>query len=403
MMRSGTAVRLALAALVVQAAVAYRALGGAPLCARGRRDAVLCSAPLCVRARRAAPRRSALRATASGGARPKVGIVGAGNVGGTAAFLLALKGRADVVLVDIAAGLAQGKALDIAQSRALYASASSVAGSSDIAALAGADVVVVTSGLARKPGMSRDDLVAANAQVIADVAAGIRAHAPDAIVVVVTNPLDVMTYHFLQVSAFDKRRVIGMAGLLDSCRLQHFIAEAVGCRPADVGAMVLGGHGDDMLPLLSCATVNGLPVSEFLGADELQAIATRTANGGAEIVGLLQTGSAFYAPAASVVETVEAVLGDAKRLLPCRSLLAVAMGHVCMRVSVCSSACAGALMCLWRGGCGGGRGSWVGGLDGSVGVWGCGSSACCSRVRWGLMTCAWEFQSSSVPAVSTHA
>jgi malate dehydrogenase len=223
-----------------------------------------------------------LCASADGGrgSRKKVAIIGAGNVGGTTAFCLAQQGIADILLMDIDEGVAKGKALDIAQSLGVGSASCSVSGSCSYGDVSGADVVVVTCGLARRPGMSRDDLVGLNAGIVSQAAAGIKLHAPDAFVVMVTNPLDVMTYHFLKETGFRPDKVIGMAGELDSARLEHFIAQAVGCSKEDVHAMVLGGHGDAMIPLLSTASVNGIPVADLLSSEQLAAIATRTADGG---------------------------------------------------------------------------------------------------------------------------
>jgi malate dehydrogenase len=251
----------------------------------------------------------------------KVSIIGAGNVGATAALYVSQGGYADVTLVDIVPGMPQGKALDLFEATPIQGADCALVGSEDFAAIEGSDVVVVTSGLPRKPGMSRDDLLAKNAEIVGDVASKIRRHAPNAIVVMVSNPLDVMAYHAMQVTGFPKERVLGMAGVLDSARFRSFLAEAIGVSVSDVMAMVLGGHGDSMVPLTRYANVGGVPVSELLPADALAKIVQRTRDGGAEIVALLKTGSAYYAPGASVAQMVESILLDKKRLLPAAAYL----------------------------------------------------------------------------------
>jgi malate dehydrogenase len=247
---------------------------------------------------------------------PRVAVVGAGQVGATTAHLLALKGLADVVLLDIVEGLAQGKALDMSQSAPLEGFTSRVSGTTDYAALRGSRLVVVTAGLARKPGMSRDDLLAANAAIVSPLADRIALDAPDAVVIVVTNPLDVMVALTLQRTGFPRERVMGMAGVLDSSRLRAFVAERVGAAPGEVQAVVLGSHGDLMVPVASSVTVRGQPLGGLLGPAEIDALFQRTRDGGAEIVKLLKTGSAFYAPASSVVAMADAILRDTKALLP---------------------------------------------------------------------------------------
>jgi malate dehydrogenase len=251
----------------------------------------------------------------------KVAVIGAGNVGANVGLYLAERGLADVTLVDIVEGMPQGKALDILQATPLWHKGARLEGANDLAAVKGADVVVMTAGFARKPGMSRTDLLKANADIVRPAAEAVKKHAPNATVVVVTNPLDVMTYLFWKVSGLPKNRVIGMAGILDSTRFRAFIAAEMGISGADVHAMVLGGHGDSMVPLPRYTTVGGVPITQLLPADRIGAIAERTRNGGAEIVKLLKTGSAYYAPAMSAVEMVEAILTDQKRLIPCSVLL----------------------------------------------------------------------------------
>jgi malate dehydrogenase len=253
--------------------------------------------------------------------RHKVTVVGAGNVGATAAQRIAEAGLADVVLVDIVAGLPQGKGLDLAEAAPVVGHDAAILGTNDYAATAGSDVIVVTSGLARKPGMSRDDLLLKNAEIVGGVVKAAAAQSPDAILIVVTNPLDAMCHVALKASGFPRERVLGMAGVLDSARFRTFIALELGVSVKDVHAFVLGGHGDTMVPLSRYSTVAGVPITELLPADRVQALEDRTANGGAEIVQLLGTGSAFYAPAASTYEMVDAILRDRKRVLPCAVLL----------------------------------------------------------------------------------
>jgi len=251
----------------------------------------------------------------------KVTVIGAGNVGANTALYIAERGLADVTLVDIVEGMPQGKALDLQQAAPLWHRGAKLAGANDLASVAGSDVVVMTAGFPRKPGMSRTDLLKANADIVRPAAEAVRKHAPNAIVVVVTNPLDVMAWLFWKVSGFAKARVMGMAGILDSTRFRTFLAMELGISGADVQAMVLGGHGDSMVPLPRFTTVSGVPIGELLPAERIAAIAQRTRDGGAEIVKLLKTGSAYYAPAMSAVEMVEAILTDQKRLVPCSVLL----------------------------------------------------------------------------------
>ncbi len=251
----------------------------------------------------------------------KVTVVGAGNVGATAAQRIVEKQLADVVLIDIVEGLPQGKALDMMQSAATEGFDTSIIGTNNYDDTAGSDVVVITAGIARKPGMSRDDLLNTNANIVGSVTEQIVAQSPDAIIIVVSNPLDVMTQLAWQKSGFDPNRVFGMAGVLDSSRYACFIAEALNCSIKDVRPMVLGGHGDTMVPVPQYSTVNGIAITELLDAQTIDAINDRTRHGGAEIVKYLKTGSAFYAPSASSVAMVEAVLLDSGRILPCCALL----------------------------------------------------------------------------------
>ena len=253
--------------------------------------------------------------------RHKVTVIGAGNVGATTAQRIAEAGLADVVLVDIVDGLPQGKGLDLAEAAPVVGHDAAVVGTNDYAATAGSDVIVVTSGLARKPGMSRDDLLLKNAEIVGGVVKAAAAQSPDAILIVVTNPLDAMCHVALKASGFPRERVLGMAGVLDSARFRTFIAQELGVSVKDVHAFVLGGHGDTMVPLSRYSTVAGVPITELLPAERVTALEDRTANGGAEIVQLLGTGSAFYAPAASTYEMVDAILRDRKRVLPCAVLL----------------------------------------------------------------------------------
>ena len=248
----------------------------------------------------------------------KVAVVGAGNVGATAAQRLAEKNLArTVVLIDVLEGIPQGKALDQFQSGPIEGFDTRVTGSNGYDEAAGAEVFVVTAGIARKPGMSRDDLVKTNAGIVKSVAEQIRRVAPDSIIVVVSNPLDVMCYVAMQASGFPRERVLGMAGVLDTARYRTFLADAMDVSVEDIQAMVLGGHGDTMVPLVSYTTVSGIPVTQLLEQAKLDAIVDRARNGGAEIVGLLKTGSAYYAPSAAAVQMVEAIAHDRKRILPC--------------------------------------------------------------------------------------
>jgi malate dehydrogenase len=250
-------------------------------------------------------------------ARNKVTVIGAGNVGATTAQRVAEAGIADVVLVDIVEGLPQGKGLDLAEAAPVVGHDARITGTNDYAATAGSDVIVVTSGHARQPGMSRDDLLAKNAGIVRAVVEASAAQSPNAVLIVVTNPLDAMCHVAMKASGFPRERVLGMAGVLDSARFRTFIAEELGVSVADTHAFVLGGHGDTMVPLPRYSTVAGIPITDLLPAERIAALVERTANGGAEIVALLKTGSAFYAPAASTFAMVEAVLLDRRRVLPC--------------------------------------------------------------------------------------
>jgi malate dehydrogenase len=254
-------------------------------------------------------------------ARNKVTVIGAGNVGATAAQRIAEAGLADVVLVDIVEGLPQGKGLDLAEAAPVVGHDARISGTNDYADTSGSDIVVVTSGLARQPGMSRDDLLAKNAGIVRSVVEQAVRHSPDAMLVIVTNPLDAMCHVAMEASGFPRERVIGMAGVLDSARFRTFIAMELGVSVEDTHAFVLGGHGDTMVPLPRYSTVAGIPITELLSPERVQALVERTANGGAEIVALLKAGSAYYAPAAATFEMVDSILRDRKRVLPCAVLL----------------------------------------------------------------------------------
>jgi malate dehydrogenase len=267
----------------------------------------------------------------------KVAVVGAGNVGATAAQRLAEKHLArTVVMIDVVEGVPQGKALDQWQSGPIEGFDARVIGVNGYDEAAGAEVFVVTAGIARKPGMSRDDLVKTNAGIVRSVAKEIARVAPKAIIVVVSNPLDVMCYVAMRASGFPRERVIGMAGVLDTARYRTFLAEAIDVSIEDIQAMVLGGHGDTMVPLVSYTTVSGIPVSQLIAADKLAAIVDRTRNGGAEIVAFLKTGSAYYAPSAAAVQMVEAIALDKRRILPCSAWL---QGEFGLRDVFCGVPC----------------------------------------------------------------
>ncbi len=267
--------------------------------------------------------------------RNKIALIGAGNIGGELAALIVRRQLGDVVLFDIPAkaDFAKGKALDLMQNAAIEGFDAKVTGTSDWADCAGADVIIITAGVPRKPGQSRDDLVGINLPIIDNVAKGAKAHCPDAFTIVISNPLDVMVWAFREVTGFDAKKVVGMAGVLDSARLQHFVAAEAGVSHKDVRAMVLGGHGDDMVPVRSYCTIYGIPVTQFIAADKLDAIEKRTRGGGGEIVKLMGT-SAYYAPATAAIEMAEAYLYDQKRVLPCATLLQGEYGYKDLYVGV---------------------------------------------------------------------
>jgi malate dehydrogenase len=253
--------------------------------------------------------------------RRKVTIIGAGNVGATTAEQIVAAGLADVVLIDIVEGLPQGKALDLNEAAPVVGYDVQVSGTNDYADTTDSKVIVVTSGLARQPGMSRDDLMAKNAGIVGSVVRQAAAVSPDAIIVVVTNPLDAMCHVALTASGFPPERIVGMAGVLDSARFRSFISDELQVSVRDIRGFVLGGHGDTMVPLPRYSTVGGVPITELMSAERIEALVERTRNGGAEVVALLKTGSAYYAPAASVVEMIEAILRDRRRVLPCAAYL----------------------------------------------------------------------------------
>ncbi len=272
-------------------------------------------------------------------ARPKIALIGAGQIGGTLAHLIALKELGDVVLFDIAEGVPQGKALDIAQSGPAEGFDAEMSGTNDYAFLRRADVCIVTAGVPRRPGMSRDDLLSVNLKVMKSVGEGIKKHCPQAFVICITNPLDAMVWALREYSGLPHNRVVGMAGVLDSSRFRHFLSLEFGVSQRDVSAFVLGGHGDTMVPLVRYSTVGGIPLPDLVAMgwttqEKLDAIVQRTRDGGAEIVGLLKTGSAFYAPATSAVEMAEAYLKDQKRVLPCAAYVKGAYGLKGMYVGV---------------------------------------------------------------------
>jgi malate dehydrogenase len=256
-------------------------------------------------------------------ARKKIALIGAGQIGGTMALLCGQRSLGDVVAVDIMEGVAKGKSLDLQQTRGVLKYDVNVTGggTTDYSIIKDSDVCIVTAGVPRKPGMSRDDLLKVNLEAITKVAQGIKQYAPNSFVVVVTNPLDSMVYAMYKITGFPKNRVVGMAGVLDTARFQYFVGEAAGVSPQDVCALVLGGHGDDMVPLLRYSSIAGAPLSKFLDKAKLDALVERTRKGGGEIVALLGTGSAFYAPAASAVAMAESYLRDQKRVMPCSALL----------------------------------------------------------------------------------
>jgi malate dehydrogenase len=252
----------------------------------------------------------------------KITVVGAGNVGASVANLLADKELANrIILVDILEGIPQGKGLDMSEASPVERYDTRVIGSNGYDEIEGSGIVIMTAGIARKPGMSRDDLQSTNANIVKDVMLKVKEKAPDAIIIMVTNPLDVMTYLALKVTGFKPNKVFGMAGILDTARFRYFISEALDVSVKDIQAMVLGGHGDTMVPLLSYTTIAGIPITDLLPKDKLDSIVQRTRDGGAEIVKYLKTGSAYYAPAAAVVEMVSSIIKDSKRILPCAAYL----------------------------------------------------------------------------------
>ena len=253
--------------------------------------------------------------------RKKITIIGAGNVGATAAHWAVVRGLGDVVLLDLIEGVPQGKALDLWQSGPVEGFSHQVLGTNDYQDTAGSDIVIITAGLARKPGMSRDDLLAKNVAIVKSCTEEAAKYSPDCVLIVVTNPIDAMVYTSFKVSGFPRNRVIGMAGVLDSARYRTFLADALGVAPADVNAMVMGIHGDNMLPLVRLANVAGIPITELLSEEKINEIVKRTQMGGIEIVNHLKTGSAFYAPGLSAVEMAEAIVKDTKRVLPCAAYL----------------------------------------------------------------------------------
>jgi len=258
--------------------------------------------------------------------RKRIALIGAGNIGGTLALLLGLKELGDVILFDIVDGIPQGKALDLAQASPIEGFDAALRGTSNYADIAGADVAIVTAGVPRKPGMSRDDLIGINTKVVREVGQALRTHYPNAFVIVITNPLDVMVWVMREATGFPHSRVVGMAGVLDTARFRFFLAEEFKVSVEDVSAFVLGGHGDTMVPLIRYSTIAGIPVPDLVKKgwstkERIDAIVQRTRDGGAEIVGLLKTGSAFYAPAAAAVQMAESYLLDKKRVLPCAAHL----------------------------------------------------------------------------------
>ncbi len=265
-------------------------------------------------------------------ARNKIALIGGGNIGGTLAHLAGLKELGDVVMFDIVKGLPQGKSLDIAQSAPVEGFDAGFSGAQGYAAIRGADVVIVTAGVARRPGMSRDDLIDTNTKVMQAVGQGIKRYAPNAFVICITNPLDAMVWVLREVSGLPQNRVVGMAGVLDSARFRHFLADEMGVSVEDVTAFVLGGHGDTMVPLPRYSTVSGIPLPDlvkmrWIKKERLAEIVQRTRDGGAEIVGLLKTGSAFYAPASAAIQMAESYLRDKKRVLPCAAYLSGQYGY----------------------------------------------------------------------------
>jgi malate dehydrogenase len=253
-------------------------------------------------------------------ARKKIALIGGGNIGGVLAQEAAYRELGDVVIFDVVEGLPQGKALDMAEGAPVLGADSDISGTNDYSDIANADVVIITAGLARKPGMSRDDLLNTNLKIMKQVAEGVRDNAPNAFVIVISNPLDAMVYTFKEISGFPKNRVVGMAGILDSARFRAFVAWELGVSVQDVNALVLGGHGDTMVPLIRYCTVAGIPVEQMISREKIDAIVDRTKGAGGEVVGLLKTGSAFVSPALSAIEMAEAHIKDKKRVLACACL-----------------------------------------------------------------------------------
>ena len=252
--------------------------------------------------------------------RPKIALIGAGQIGGTLAHLISLKEIGDIVLFDIAEGIPNGKALDIAESTSVDGLDVNISGTNDYSKIKDADVCIITAGVPRKPGMSRDDLLDTNVKIMKDVASNLKVHCPDAFVIVISNPLDAMVYTMKEVTGFDAHKVVGMAGVLDSGRFAYFVAEELNVSVEDVNCFVLGGHGDTMVPVIQYSSVGGIPLDQLIEADRIEAIANRVRKAGGEIVGLLKTGSAFYSPAGSAIAMAESYLRDKKRVLPAAAL-----------------------------------------------------------------------------------
>lgn len=266
--------------------------------------------------------------------RKKIALIGAGNIGGSLAYLTCIKELGDIVLFDVVEGMPQGKALDLLHSAPVLNSSVSILGTNDYKDISGADVCIVTAGVARKPGMSRDDLLNTNSKIMTSVAEGIKQNAPDAFVIVVSNPLDVMVSLCQKVTGFSPEKVVGMAGVLDSARYRAFLAMEIGVTPESINAMVLGGHGDDMVPIRSHTTVNGIPITQFIPSERLEEIENRVRKAGGEVVTLLKTGSAFYSPAASAIEMAESYLKDQKKVLPSAAYLGGEYGYESLYIGV---------------------------------------------------------------------
>lgn len=267
-------------------------------------------------------------------ARKKIALIGAGNIGGSLAFLCCIKELADVVLFDVVESMPQGKALDLSHTLPVFNSSVRVTGTNDYKDIAGADVCIITAGLARKPGMSRDDLLKTNSKIMQSVAKGIKDNAPDSFVIVVSNPLDAMVTLCQRETGFAPNKVVGMAGVLDSARYRAFLSEETGVSPELIHALVLGGHGDDMVPVRSATTINGIGIEEFVSKERLLEIETRVRKAGGEVVGLLKTGSAFCSPAASAIQMAEAYIRDEKKLLPAAALLSGEYGYKGLYIGV---------------------------------------------------------------------